>query len=252
MGLTDLDLLKEIETPFEYVGESEIARDFLAAQIAVDKARQALADAEAELLVKVKSLCANVDGNDQFRDNVISYIYWFHPDVRPGAISEAFGMRKGTRKPPIRTKLKCKFCGDPLIVTSRDKLRAEIESYNMPLGGLHDAGYNGTDWKTCCQKKYSLWLDAQTEPERERRTELAEKRLVELQTMPYRDYLQTPEWQEARRQALKRAHYKCQLCNTEGRMNVHHRTYENRGQERNTDLIVLCENCHAKFHDKLP
>lgn len=252
MSTNDLDLLKELETPFEYVGESDIAREFLDAQVAVDEAKQRLAEAEAQLIVKVQNLCSKVNGNVQFRDDVRVYLYWFHPDVRPGAISEALGLSKGTRRPAVRTKLKCKWCGDPIIVTSRDSLRNEMKSYDQPLGGLHDAGYNGTDWSNCCQKKYSLWVEAQREPDRKKRNEEAQRRLVDLQTMPYRDYLQTAEWQETRKQALKRAHYKCQLCNREGRLNVHHKTYEHRGQELNSDLIVLCENCHGKFHDKLP
>lgn len=252
MSANDLDLLKEIETPFEYVGESDIAREFLAAQVAVDEAKQRLAEAEAELIVKVQKLCSRVNGNVQFRDDVRAYLYWFHPDVRPGAISEAFGLTKGTRRPLVPTKIKCKWCGEPLLVSSRDALRHEIEAYPLPLGGVHDPGYKGTDYKTCCRTQYSDWLDREREPERQKRYAEQAARLEELRTMPYREYLQTAEWQETRKQALKRAHYKCQLCNREGRLNVHHKTYEHRGQELNSDLIVLCENCHGKFHDKLP
>lgn len=50
---------------------------------------------------------------------------------------------------------------------------------------------------------------------------------------------------------LRRADYKCQLCNREGTMNVHHKTYERLGEEQLNDLIVLCQDCHAKFHDKI-
>nr|DAW76172.1 MAG TPA: Protein of unknown function (DUF968) [Bacteriophage sp.] len=37
---------------------------------------------------------------------------------------------------------------------------------------------------------------------------------------------------------------------------MHHKTYENHGREFNrdiadSDLIVLCRECHEKFHDKL-
>lgn len=59
-----------------------------------------------------------------------------------------------------------------------------------------------------------------------------------------------PEWKEARRRALKRAGFACQLCNSKDKtLNVHHRTYERRGNEQNNDIIVLCEDCHRKFHD---
>lgn len=68
-------------------------------------------------------------------------------------------------------------------------------------------------------------------------------------TMPYQDYLKTDWWQQFRQFALKRANYRCQICNgTTGGLNVHHRTYERRGFEEPTDVIVLCRNCHEMFH----
>lgn len=79
----------------------------------------------------------------------------------------------------------------------------------------------------------------------------ANVRQRELHTMPYRDYLETPEWRAQRDEALTRAGHRCQLCNRgRGELNVHHRTYANRGYERADDLIVLCRPCHAGFHGK--
>jgi len=75
-----------------------------------------------------------------------------------------------------------------------------------------------------------------------------EQKADDLQNMTYSDYLQSQEWQETRSGALKRANYRCQLCNRSGRLNVHHRTYERRGREYASDLTVLCEECHAKHH----
>lgn len=70
-----------------------------------------------------------------------------------------------------------------------------------------------------------------------------------LQTMPYSEYLKTPEWQERRIKHLKKSDYRCQLCNMKSvTLNVHHRTYERRGHERDEDLIVLCQECHEIFH----
>jgi hypothetical protein len=75
------------------------------------------------------------------------------------------------------------------------------------------------------------------------------RRVHALRTMPYGEYLQTPEWQERRRVRLKAARYRCQVCNSKDqRLNVHHRTYERRGEELAADLIVLCEPCHHLFH----
>ena len=74
--------------------------------------------------------------------------------------------------------------------------------------------------------------------------------IQELKDMPYKEYLQTDHWKSVRKQALFRAKYKCQLCSNKENLNVHHNTYKNRGEEKDEDLIVLCQNCHGKFHDK--
>lgn len=69
--------------------------------------------------------------------------------------------------------------------------------------------------------------------------------------MPYKKYLTTPYWKFVSQLAKKKAKYKCQLCGSESNLNTHHRTYEHKGYEINNmeDLIVLCQNCHSKFHE---
>jgi hypothetical protein len=74
-------------------------------------------------------------------------------------------------------------------------------------------------------------------------------RLDELTAMPYREYLRTPEWQARRVRALEAALHRCSVCNTSSNLDVHHRTYERRGAEVETDLTVLCRSCHGLFHE---
>lgn len=74
-------------------------------------------------------------------------------------------------------------------------------------------------------------------------------RVLDLETMPYRDYLQTEEWQHLRSVALAMADYRCQVCDAANSLHVHHRTYERRGNEDPRDLTVLCAACHKVFHD---
>lgn len=71
-----------------------------------------------------------------------------------------------------------------------------------------------------------------------------------LRTMPYEQYLQTPEWRAKRDQALERDDYHCRACNGDEKLHVHHRTYERRGNEDLNDLTTLCEECHGRFHCK--
>lgn len=81
--------------------------------------------------------------------------------------------------------------------------------------------------------------------------ELYEIALLRLQSLPYKLYLQTEHWKHFRAEALKHEQYKCQLCNSKDKeLNVHHRSYENIGRETFNDVIVLCKDCHEKFHSK--
>lgn len=73
-----------------------------------------------------------------------------------------------------------------------------------------------------------------------------------LHIMPYRQYLKTHHWKKTSDEAKRKAGFRCRLCNASGELHTHHRTYEHRGGEPEEDLIVLCADCHGKFHDKLP
>lgn len=68
----------------------------------------------------------------------------------------------------------------------------------------------------------------------------------------YSDYLKTKHWHEYRKRKLAQAGYRCQLCNAKDTvLQVHHRTYENLGAEKDSDCIVLCKDCHTIFHENL-
>ena len=73
-------------------------------------------------------------------------------------------------------------------------------------------------------------------------------RLKELRSLPYAEYLLTPEWQAKKQKALRFAGFRCQLCNSASRLNVHHRTYERLGNELLSDLCTFCNDCHMLFH----
>lgn len=67
--------------------------------------------------------------------------------------------------------------------------------------------------------------------------------------LSYSEYLKTEWWQQRRAKALAYAEHRCQVCNSDKRPEVHHRTYERLGHERAADLVVLCRDCHQLFHD---
>jgi 5-methylcytosine-specific restriction endonuclease McrA len=71
-----------------------------------------------------------------------------------------------------------------------------------------------------------------------------------LKDMPYVEYLKSEHWKRTRELALGYYGRACCLCSKTTGIQVHHRNYHNKGHETVSDLIVLCSNCHAKFHDK--
>ncbi|MDU5111970.1 MAG: HNH endonuclease signature motif containing protein [Clostridium sp.] len=90
----------------------------------------------------------------------------------------------------------------------------------------------------------------------ERKNDRIYKDFIELskkdkRKIEYKEYLNGEHWKEIRLKALDRAGNRCQLCCKTDNLNVHHNTYENIGNEDLKDLVVLCRECHAKFHDKL-
>lgn len=74
--------------------------------------------------------------------------------------------------------------------------------------------------------------------------------LIFMKNRDYKNYLKTNHWKEKRKKVLKGAKFKCQLCSNTNNLHVHHNTYKNIGNEKKEDLIVLCDGCHKKFHDK--
>jgi len=70
--------------------------------------------------------------------------------------------------------------------------------------------------------------------------------------MPYQEYLKTDHWIRVSILAKENADNKCQLCNSNGHLHTHHRTYKNLGHEKLNDVIVLCQACHEKFHNIQP
>lgn len=157
------------------------------------------------------------------------HLYWM-TDVNAKYIAERLGMAAhlALRPGPVGA---CPHCGASVNAFSRATLNPICEACKA----------------TQLRKVKATW--AQQEAERRAQGTAARRRLRELRAMPYRDYLRTPEWQGVRLAALRRAKYSCQLCNASGvQLHVHHRTYQRRGQEWDSDVIVLCKACHEVHH----
>jgi hypothetical protein len=66
----------------------------------------------------------------------------------------------------------------------------------------------------------------------------------------YREYLSTDHWRELAEETKRLAGYRCQVCNSTEHLQAHHRTYERKGKELQSDLVCLCDSCHNLYHKK--
>ena len=101
-------------------------------------------------------------------------------------------------------------------------------------------------WNERHSEEYEAYKERYDLPDEE--DVLTQDRIQELEAMPYKEYLLTPEWTRIRKFIYWRAGGRCQVCNKKGILHVHHRTYELRGTESPYNLIAVCPTCHSKFH----
>ncbi len=67
----------------------------------------------------------------------------------------------------------------------------------------------------------------------------------------YTKYLQSHGWRLKRKVLLEKVGYRCERCGRKHKkLEVHHLTYQNLGNEPDTDLKVVCPNCH-RVEDRL-
>lgn len=76
-----------------------------------------------------------------------------------------------------------------------------------------------------------------------------------IKALPYKTFLQTPYWKAISYEAKRSVRFNCCVCDSNKNLSTHHKTYEEHGYEHTyygmRELIVLCQDCHDKFHDKL-
>lgn len=61
----------------------------------------------------------------------------------------------------------------------------------------------------------------------------------------YAGYIKSSAWYAKRDLKLRKSGYKCWWCGTSYNLEVHHLTYERLGNERLSDLMVLCHDHHV-------
>ncbi|WP_322489409.1 hypothetical protein [Chloroflexus sp.] len=185
-------------------------------------------------------------GSDEARIAAARYLYWMTPDVPTQAIGYGLcGLGRNKLVELIgaaQVNIPCNRCKRPLLVRNRTHM---LEITNAIKRGGRRFGRGYTFLCDACQKamieeRYAWHQQIQ---------QAQSERLRQLKTMPYAEYLASEEWKARRKRHLRSVGYRCQVCNTQGVvLDVHHRTYQRRGEEHYTDLLALCRTCHDLFH----
>ncbi len=220
-------IVNEVKTPMydELNQMFEEIRDDIKAIGEKDDELKALRERKKE---KVEKFNNSLKGKilDEKTNELLNEIYW----------GNYFGI---TKKFNIIKSVECvcRICGCKETLNQQAKTIVPIpKGWNKEKDGL------------LCKWCY----DDLKEKERKERAERLQKekdRIQELKTMPYLEYLQTDHWKEIRKKKLGKAWYKCEKCQSKKDLHVHHITYARRGEERMSDLEVLCKDCHEKAHN---
>lgn len=76
--------------------------------------------------------------------------------------------------------------------------------------------------------------------------------IMSTRSEAYYQYIKSPSWRALRLNLFKTRGKKCERCGSKNMIEVHHLTYVRLGNEKMSDLEVLCNVCHAKEHDAKP
>jgi 5-methylcytosine-specific restriction endonuclease McrA len=61
--------------------------------------------------------------------------------------------------------------------------------------------------------------------------------------------LNPASYRKLHREVLRRDGWRCQICGTMERLEVHHRKFRSKaGDDSEENLITLCFECHARIH----
>jgi hypothetical protein len=76
------------------------------------------------------------------------------------------------------------------------------------------------------------------------------KEIFNTKKKEYDKYLNSNHWKKLRLRIAQERNYRCEVCDKmiRKRYHIHHLTYDNIGNEKDEDLMFLCEKCHNEIH----
>lgn len=233
--------------------DNDVLRELQLMLADIAEAQAAISDMEAQIKLSEDRIDGTILAlGDRISDresllNTAAYLYWRFPKIKVKSLAQAVLGKPNVHEflrhmPPTQVGVACDRCGEEIHLSSRTQMQDALRRKSLSRVSWAE-GYS----IVCVPCKSEIFAD-RGEIYRQRAEAKADK-IRALRSMPYQEYLQTPEWQERRQRHLKSAGYRCQVCNqAKGPLDVHHRTYERRGDEYYKDLLLLCRTCHEIFH----
>ena len=68
----------------------------------------------------------------------------------------------------------------------------------------------------------------------------------------YQQYLLSATWKSKRERVLQRDDHRCRACGDAQALEVHHKSYQNIGDEPLFELVAVCRECHQRLHQDSP
>lgn len=127
-----------------------------------------------------------------------------------------------------------------------------INSRFEQLTGLKNPGLKFRVWvgqlySTGCE---FLKESAPRKPKKSKQTKAGKIKPGQKDWDEYNKYLLSPEWRLFRQKAFKHYGKICIKCGSKKYLQVHHLHYKNLFHEKLEDVLILCEPCHMKVHNR--
>lgn len=162
----------------------------------------------------------------------------------------------GTHKINCQTVATCKECKQAEILADKQKHESQHRDYiekrakdiekhtdflikNYLL--VDGKPSQGADWKKLASQMQ--WMVSACDEDR-----FAEAIII----MEYGEFLRTPYWKIISYEVKKKNKFRCVMCDSSERLQVHHKNYSLHGYEHTYEgirsLTCVCDNCHSKHH----
>ena len=214
-----------------------------------ERARIVLEHNEDALRLHVEILLEELSDRPQLRKEIVIPILCFLEEIKLSWIAEAcfLDIRQvcEIEEGYAIMTFNCLLCGEELATNDQRPIRLHRTTKDFLLYGS-ETHLEALLCEACAEQKAQDEEDQQLLEDIHRQAQLNALR----NSVTYEDRRMTSFWTRRIRAIVhRRAGYKCQLCGrSDGLLDVHHNNYDNYGQEKLEDLVVLCRSCHSDFH----